>query len=172
MFKIGKYIGFRDGFKIFRNVVREEGSKIYDTTKTYYTYVNKDGNVEKVLSRNVITKSDIHKKGVVPRSVWTTNDMRTGAYSETSYYPRAISKYDRYPDGGYLKQDLFLSKDGKNVTGYAKETPNYNAGITYGNPRLGRYDSRNDALSTINESKCDWVSLSEYNSSHPYYKFK
>lgn len=172
MTNIGKFIGVKDGFKIFRNTVREEGSKIYDTTKTYYSYVNKEGNVEKVLSRNVVSKSDIHKNGIVPRSTWTTNDMKTGAYSEISYYPRAITKYDRFPDFGYVKQDLFLSKDGKNVTRYAKETANYQAGITYGNAKLGRYDSRSENLTTINEPKCNWVSLSDYNKSHPYHKFK
>ena len=65
----GKLLGVnKNGYKIFKNVIREDGNKVYDNTKTYLTYVNKEGKVEKVLERNVVSKSDIHKKGTVPHS--------------------------------------------------------------------------------------------------------
>ena len=59
----GKLLGVnKNGYKVFKNIIREDGNKVYDNTKTYLTYVNKEGKVEKVLERNVVSKSDIHKK--------------------------------------------------------------------------------------------------------------
>lgn len=169
----GKLLGVnKNGYKVFKNVIREDGNKVYDNTKTYLTYVNKEGKVEKVLERNVVSKSDIHKKGTVPHSSWTSTDMQTGNQVETNYYPRAITKYNSYPQGGYMAQNLVLSQDGKYVTNYAKQTSAYNAGITYGNPRQGRWDSRSGDLASINEPKQEWTSLADYNQKNPYYQFK
>lgn len=169
----GKLLGVnKNGYKIFKNVIREDGNKVYDNTKTYLTYVNKEGKVEKVLERNVVSKSDIHKKGTVPHSTWQNLGVKNGTYSETRYYPRAITKYQTFPHGGYMSQDLVLSKDGKYVDNYMKQTSAYNAGITYGNPKQGRWDSRSGDLASVNEPKCEWTSLADYNQKNPYYQFK
>lgn len=169
----GKLLGVnKNGYKIFKNVIREDGNKVYDNTKTYLTYVNKEGKVEKVLERNVVSKSDIHKKGTVPHSTWQNLGVNNGTYSETRYYPRAITKYQTFPHGGYMSQDLVLSKDGKYVDNYMKQTSAYNAGITYGNQKQGRWDSRSGDLASVNEPKCEWTSLADYNQKNPYYQFK
>lgn len=169
----GKLLGVnQNGYKIFKNVIREDGNKVYDNTKTYLTYVNKEDKVEKVLERNVVSKSDIHKKGTVPHSSWTSTNMQTGNRVETNYYPRAITKYQIFPHGGYMSQDLVLSKDGKYVDNYMKQTSAYNAGIIYGNPKQGRWDSRSEDLTSVNEPKCEWTSLADYNQKNPYYQFK
>lgn len=169
----GKLLGVnKNGYKIFKNVIREDGNKVYDNTKTYLTYVNKEGKVEKVLERNVVSQSDIHKKGTVPHSTWQNLGVNNGTYSETRYYPRAITKYQTFPHGGYMSQDLILSKDGKYVDNYMKQTSAYNAGIIYGNPKQGRWDSRSGDLASVNEPKCEWTSLADYNQKNPYYQFK
>ena len=169
----GKLLGVnKNGYKIFKNVIREDGNKVYDNTKTYLTYVNKEGKVEKVLERNVVSQSDIHKKGTVPHSSWTSTDMQTGNRVETNYYPRAITKYQTFPHGGDISQDLILSKDGKYVDNYMKQTSAYNAGIIYGNPKQGRWDSRSGDLASVNEPKQEWTSLADYNQKNPYYQFK
>ena len=169
----GKLLGVnKNGYKVFKNIIREDGNKVYDNTKTYLTYVNKEGKVEKVLERNVVSKSDIHKKGTVPHSTWQNLGVNNGTYSETRYYPRAITKYQTFPHGGYMSQDLVLSKDGKYVDNYMKQTSAYNAGIIYGNTKQGRWDSRSGDLASINEPKQEWTSLADYNQKNPYYQFK
>ena len=45
----GKYLGIKDGCKVLKNVVREEGSKVYNTNQTYFTYLDNKNNPVKKL---------------------------------------------------------------------------------------------------------------------------
>lgn len=169
----GKFLGIRDGFKVFKNVVREEGSKVYNTNKTYYTYIDNANNPVKTIVRNSVSKSDIAKgRSVTPRSSWTTTDLTNGNQELMEYLPRAICKSTHPAQGLSTQQSLILSQDGKFVERYDKIASNYQAGIIYGNPKLGRYDTRTADLSTVNEPKCEWTSLADYNKTHPYDRLK
>ena len=174
MVSLGRFIGIsKDGLKVFKHVVREEGNNVYNTTRTFYSKVNKDGNIAKTFERNVITKSDIKKSGTPPRSTWTTKDFLDTHYShETIYYPRAIRKISY--DGNNmqtLEQHLFLSLDGKNVTQYVRETPNHIESIVFAE-KGGQYHSTNPSFNTNGAEECPWSSLANYNAQQSYYKFK
>ena len=169
----GKYLGIKDGYKIFRNVVKEEGSKVYNTNKTYFTYVDNTNKPVRTILRDSVSKSDIAKgKSVTPRSSWTTTDLTNGNQEIIEYTQRAIHKATYPAQQLSTQQSLLLSKDGKFVERYDKIASNYQAGIIYGNPKLGRYDTRMANLSTVNEPQYEWTSLADYNKAHPYDRLK
>ena len=169
----GKFLGIRDGFKVFKNVVREEGSKVYNTNKTYYTYIDNANNPVKTIVRNSVSKSDIAKgRSITPRSSWTTTDLTNGNQEIMEYYPRSIRKGTHPAQGLSTQQSLILSQDGKFVERYDKIASNYQAGIAYGSPHGGRYHSKYPSESSDYEPKCEWTSLADYNKAHPYDSLK
>lgn len=171
--RIGDFLGVRDGYKIFKNVKIDESNKIYNKNKTFYTFVDDAGNAVKVIKKTVITKSDIAKGNkVVPKSSWLTTDLSTGNRVDLEYYPRAIVK-NSYPTQGFgTRQQLLLSKDGKYVERYDRMSATHQAGIAYGGKTGGRYNSKDPSDSSYYEPQCKWVSLAEYNKSHPYYQLR